>query len=266
MIISSVIFLLLIPLISAELFIGKCPRIATTVGLSFIHPDPTSFYAASLIPQEVGHDSFNFYISEDEIFDEYPYVFSVDKKLVSWNYHEHPCLLYLGIYRKEGKFGNTFLARDSDNKVVCESDKWTFNAMVAQLPEKDLMLIVGCREVNQTHYDLALWTLLALFGNRWNEYFAHSKLLNYHTRNLFRHAGLSEIHFDRLQTLNIPDIRMLNLSTAENPLRVCYSDLNCERKPSKSIVENKKNVVISWPYIVLGVVCLMVIILAIKYL
>lgn len=243
---SNLLILLLFQTAESVLFRGNCPNITITPGNNnFIVG--SNWYAVFVLPREMSSDSFDFYITEEEIVQNNIYVFFRVYDVVGWDYFIKPCRFHLGIGYKDGALRQTSLHKGSDNLPVCKSDKWTQNALISNRRNPNLMLVVGCREVNLSYYDLALWVILEK-DEYVDRYPKNIEFYRHLTVDSFKDAsGLADIHFEQIQ--NLVGINLWDEKIEEHSSVLCQSN-SCQFRTKNDTRTWKSNEYLHFVWII----------------
>lgn len=183
------------PFISSELFRGKCPNVST--------PPPVLdvtlryFQAIFVVPKELKpSDSFDFFIAEKDIVTNDQYFFHIDiyRGYIAWQHVLSPCdpQVAIGFNTTDNLFGKVLLIPNVFPPPLCQIDIWSSNAIIMDCAYPDLLIILGCREYNRSHSDLAAWVILE--GTNGNFHTKNLEFYNNLTGKLFELAGLNNFH------------------------------------------------------------------------
>lgn len=198
----------------------------------------TIWYATFVIPRETSEDSFDFYITDEEFIQNNVYQFFTIYDFLGWSYMSKPCSSYLTIRCRKDVCGKTSLLKSDTTSVVCTKDNWPQSVIVSSSLNPNLMLVVGCRALNLSHYDLAGWVFLEYkeYEERFNK---NTDLYKNLTANFFSKAnGLGDIHFQQLILIlgvNLYDKNIDKLTTSLCPSNACPVKANSHT--SKKSVE-----------------------------
>lgn len=92
----------------------------------------------------------------------------------------------------------------SDRPPLCKIDVWSSNAILMDPKYRGLLIVLGCRKYNQSHFDLAAWVIL--------EHEAE-----YHRgRNLELYNNLSESSFKLGGLTNLHPVKLLSGMVYQN--------------------------------------------------
>lgn len=202
-----VLIVFLIPTISSEMFKGKCPNFSTTPEFDVgINPQLTR--AISVVPRESGpSDNFDFFIREQQIVMDDSYDFYVQNGYFSWNLARQPCYPQIALQLDTTNYvlgKDKLLISKYMESTLCKSDNnWPWMAILTDPAYPKLYLILGCRELNRTHSDLAIWVLLGGYAS--DDYKGENvEFYRNHSEHLLASAGLA--NFTRIRLLTDSDL------------------------------------------------------------
>lgn len=265
-ILNATLVLLLLPFHLAEIFSGKCPRRNSSLRID-VESLPHAFYAIFTIPREISSDPFDFYLTEYDFIQHRKYenaiVFYRVCEYLSWNYQRKPCPLSIGLrLEDDGACGKTLLFEKLNEEPLCEGAMWSNNVFESRtLP--GLVMLLGCRMVNDSHFDSASWVLLS-FNMFSSINITQSKGL-YKTLlvDLLHSANITEIDPDRFRILI--DTELLNNADDPASHSCCNNSCKYDSKQKQRLPIAKTNI-LTLCYVLFGLIVVVIVLLTIKYL
>lgn len=248
----------------SKFFRGSCPIItAPNVNYSFI-----GSIAIYTIPMESPSADFDFYVKDEDILQDNQYFFYNVEKYLSWNFKinqcpYHPALSFNHTVQVFDK--NIFLVEYDikyDNRSVCEIDKWMWNVIIEDPEYPNLLLIMGCIELNSSFHDLAAWVILHREEHE-NNFTTESQIFYKNlTKNIFSISGFNSNIFESTRLLLG---RNLASERPENSIpNLCYSNV-CETNTGIFSENVTGNMFIKVVWAVYALIIVLITVLAIKF-